>query len=117
MIQLLQSGEYSLIETKGETKIIKLDSQRSFAWVNVEDIGEILVATHVRHWTDHILCLGRYRIYLVKDEKDLIDTTHLELCVGNSIWQGYLLPTGLPDVKKKRSRIIPTREVISKSRN
>jgi hypothetical protein len=35
--------------------------------------------------------------------------------VGKGTWQGYLLPTGLPDDKKKRNRIIPTDEVITKT--
>jgi hypothetical protein len=38
---------------------------------------------------------------------------HLELSIGKGQWQGYLLLTGLPTNKKRRNRIIPTKEVIS----
>jgi hypothetical protein len=115
MIKLLQEGQYKLIETKGQTKILILDEKRTFAWVNAAEIGEILVTSHKSHVTDNILAIGRYRMYSVKNEPDLTDLDHLELHVGGGIWQGYLLPTGLPNEKKKRNRIIPTDEVITKS--
>ena len=115
MIKRLQEGQYNLIETKGQTKILALDKKRVFAWVNAEDIGEILVTSHKRHKTDNILAIGRYRLYEVKDEPDLTDLQHLELYVGDKTWQGYLLTTGLPTDEKKRNRIIPTNETITKT--
>ena len=115
MIQLAKEGYYKLIESKGQTKILILDDKITLAWVNVAEIGEILVTSHKSHKTDTILAIGRYRIYSVKDESDLTDLSHVELHVGNGIWQGYLLPTGLPNEKKKRSRIIPTKETITVS--
>lgn len=115
MISLAKEGKYELIETKGQTKILMLDNKRTYAWVNLKDIGEILVTSHKKHKADHILALGNYRIYTVKDEPKLSDQKHLELSVGKGVWQGYLLLTGLPTNKKKRNRIVPTNEVISKS--
>jgi hypothetical protein len=113
MIKLIKQGEYQLIETKGQTKILILDGKKTYAWVNVKQIGEILVTSHKEHKTDQILCLGNYRIYSVVEEPKLSDQMHLELSVGKGQWQGYLLLTGLPTNKKKRNRIIPTKEVIS----
>ncbi|HRN95848.1 MAG TPA: hypothetical protein PLD54_00195 [Candidatus Levybacteria bacterium] len=115
MIQLVKKGRYSLIETKRQTKILTLDNKETFAWVSVTNIGEILVASHKSHKTDAILAIGNYRLYTVKDNPDFTDLLHLELLVGEGVWQGYLLPTGLPTDKKKRNRIIPTHEIITKS--
>lgn len=115
MIKLLKEGTYQLIETKGQTKILILDETETYAWVNAIDIGEILVTSHRAHKADCILAKGAYRMYEVKDEADLTDITHLELLVGEGIWQGYLLLSGLPTDDKKRNRIIPTTEVITKS--
>jgi len=115
MIHLVNEGRYRLIETKAQTKILILDEKRIFAWVNAQDIGEILVTSHKFPVTDNILSIGKYRLYEVKDEEDLTDLLHLELFVGDGIWQGYLLPTGLPTEEKKRNRIIPTDEIITKS--
>jgi hypothetical protein len=113
MITLLKEGEYKLIETKGQTKILSMDNKKTYAWIYAKDIGEILVGSRRKHRTDHILCEGNYRMYDVEDEPKLSDQVHLELYVGRGEWQGYLLPTGLPTLKKKRDRIIPTNEIIS----
>lgn len=115
MIQLIESGKYTLIETKNQTKILSLDNKQTFAWVNAKDIGEILVTTHTVHKTDNVLAMGTYRLYDIEDEPTLTDLNHLELFVGSGMWQGYLLPTGLPTDEKKRNRIIPTKEIITKS--
>ena len=115
MIKLVQSGIYQLIETKGQIKILTLDKVFIYAWVYAEEIGEILITSHNPHKTDHLLAVGKYRLYEVEEELQLTDTLHLELLVGEGIWQGYLLITGLPDDEKKRSRIIPTHELVSRS--
>lgn len=116
MIKLLKDGDYSLVETKDHIKIMTLDDAQ-FAWVAASGIGEILVTSHNPHKVDYLLATGKYRIYLVKDEPKLVDQQHLELHVGRKDWQGYLLPTGLPTDKKKRSRIIATKEIISAPRD
>ena len=115
MIRLIQEGTYTLLETIRHTRMLKLDEKISYAWIHAGEIGEILVASHNPHHTDHILAAGKYRMYEVKDEPDLTDLVHLELLVGDGVWQGYLLPTRLPTDAKKRNRIIPTKEIITKS--
>ncbi len=112
MISLHKFGLYKLIETKRNTKILYLDND-IYAWVEPPNIGEILVASHRVHKTDCVLSLGRYRIYYVENEPYLSDQMHMELEVGRDHWQGYLLLSGLPDIHKKRGRIIPTHEVIT----
>ncbi len=114
MIKLLQKGDYRLIETRGQVKILYLDDQ-VYAWIYAHDSGEILVATHVPHRADHVLATGRFRRYDVDSEPKYSDNQHLELLVGNGQWQGYLLLTGLPTESKTRSRIVPTHEVISQT--
>ncbi len=114
MIQVIREGSYQLIETKDQTKNLILDNKDSFAWVYAADIGEILVTTHKKHKTDCVLSIGRYKLYVVKNEPDLTDLQHLELYVGDNSWQGYLLTNGLPTDEKRRNRIIPTDEVITR---
>ena len=69
----------------------------------------------VKQHTCAVIASGKYRLYKVKDEPNFVDLFHLELLVGEGVWQGYLLPTGLPTAEKKRNRIIPAKEVITKS--
>lgn len=114
MIQLIESGKYKLIETKGQSKILTLEA-RSYVWMHAAGIGELLISTHKTHRMDYILAMGNYRIYEVRSEPNLTDLIHLELFVGDGLWQGYLLLTGLPDRTKVRSRIVPTDELVTKS--
>lgn len=111
MITLLQNGEHRLIETKKNTKVLYLDDA-IFAWVEPPSIGEILVTTHQSHKADCLLSTGDYYLFTVDGEPELSDHIHLELEVGRNTWQGYLLLTGLPTEQNKRTRIVPTHEII-----
>jgi hypothetical protein len=112
MKKLLKKGKYTLIETKGNTKILILESLGIFAWINAEKIGGILVKAHNKFKLESILAMGDYKLYNVKEEPKLVDLEHLELMVGDGSWQGYLLPKGIPSSKEKRHRIIPTNELV-----
>lgn len=112
MIKLLSEGRYKLVETKRFTKILYLNND-AYAWVEFEGVGELLVATLRHHVLGAVLSEGRFRLYDVENEPNLIDHQHLELEIGGREWQGYLLITGLPDVNKVRARIIPTHETIT----
>jgi len=117
MIKLITNGTYKLIATRRNTKILSFDKNgrhNAYAWIKVGDIGEILVTTHKPHRIDHMLAVGKFRLYEVQDEPSLTDLNHLELLVGDGVWQGYLLPNGMPNGVKRR-RIIPTKEIITKS--
>lgn len=113
MIKTLRTGEYKLLETKDQNKILILDNKETFAWINAENIGILLATSHRHHKIDNVLATGKYRLYEVKDEPQYTDLTHLELMVGVGVWQGYLLLTSLPTQEKSKSRIIPTDETIT----
>lgn len=112
MIILDRSGHYKLIETKHNTKVLYVDD-KTYAWIEPPNIGEILIASHKVHKTDCTLSMGQYHMYDVEDEPSLSDQIHLELEIGMDHWQGYLLLSGLPSREKIRGRIIPTKEVIT----
>lgn len=115
MIKVISGGKYQLSETKNRTKILTLNSRKHFAWIDTQKIGELLITLERPHPKDRILSEGNYRMYQVKKEPHLTDLIHLELLVGQSQWQGYLLPTGLPTSVKRKSLIIPTQETITVS--
>ena len=112
MIHLEKTGNYKLIQTKANTKILSLDNQ-IYAWIEPKYIGDLLVISHKEHQTDCVLSIGTYNIYNVVDEPYLSDNMHLELETGKNRWQGYIMLSELPGKEKKRSRIIPTNELIT----
>ncbi len=112
MIKQLKAGLFTLGETKHHTRILYLD-EKCYVWVTLPSIGDILSVATTKHEMYTKLSEGRYELYKVKDEPDLIDLKHLELEIGPETWQGFLLLTGLPKTSKKRSRIIPTREKVT----
>jgi hypothetical protein len=116
MIKQFRSGQYKLTETKHHIKVLELD-KAAYAWIEPPSIGGILVSSRHSHRVDAVLSVGAYALFDVEDESELSDQMHLQLEVGIGVWQGYLLPTGLPNDKKIRSRIIPTQEVIMPPEN
>lgn len=114
MIRLLNSGQYILTETKHHIKILQLE-KATYAWIEPPSIGGILVTSQHPHRVDALLSMGMYTLFDVENEIDLSDQLHLQLEAGVGIWQGYLLPTGLPTDKKLRCRIIPTQELITET--
>src|SRR3989344_2782276 len=116
MIKLLKQGSYQLIQTKGETRLLVLNNNY-YAWIIADRIGDILVISKNKPQRLYQIARGNYRLYDVADEPKLADTHHLELYTGEGLWQGYLLPTGLPKAKDLRNRIIPTKEIITQTSN
>lgn len=114
MIRVVKDGRYKITETWGETRIISLDEREHYAWVYAgKEIGEILVVTKKKFSSHYTLARSRYRLYQVREEKDLSDGFHLELCVGEGFWQAYLLPNGLPSGVDRRNKLIPTAQIIT----
>lgn len=111
MVRVLKSGKYKLIETRQQVKILYLD-EVPYVWLFIPEIGHVLEFTYRLHVTDHKLAAGNYRLYDVKNDRRFSQHKHLELFVGEGQCQGYLLLTDLPTEKKRRSRIIATKELI-----
>ena|SRR3990167_10275670 len=115
MIKLQKQGNYKVVETWGQTRILILDRNASFAWIAAKGIGEILVTTKKKFNKLYCLVRGRFRIYEVEKEPRLTRGQHLELYIGEGYWQGYLLPTGLPKDKDIRNKIVPINQIITKA--
>ena len=115
MVKLVLQGKYKIIETWGETRILILDDKDRYAWIHASGIGEILVTTKKKFTSHYTIARGKFRVYEVRKEAELIDGLHLELYVGEGLWQGYLLPTGLPKNKDIRNKIVPTNQIITQA--
>lgn len=115
MIKLVDSGIYELVQTVNQAKVLTLHGRKHYAWINAQNIGEILVATKKLHKISYIISSGKFRLYEVRDEPEFTDLFHLELLVEGGKWQGFILPTKLPTLADNKNRIIPTDELITKT--
>jgi hypothetical protein len=116
VIRLVNQGSYKLIGTWGGTKILILNDKDRFAWMHAGDkIGEILVSTRKKFADHYTLARGKFRIYEVRNRDKQNTGTHLELYIGEGMWQGFLLPKGLPKGRDIRNKIIPTHQVITEA--
>ena len=116
MIRLVASGSYRLSEARDAARFITLNSygdECTYAWEKVNGIQLRLTEGRPAE-TNCALAAGKYRIYEVSDEPDLTSQIHLELSIGEGIWQGYLLPEGFPTDRKAKT-VIPTEEIITRS--
>ena len=116
MIKAVGKGQYKLIETTNNIKILYLDD-RVYACPGLSHYSEIFESFHRKHKTDSILGTGQYYLYRVTNEPDLSDALHLELEAGEGVWQGYLLIQGLPNNKNVRTCIVATHETITPTTN
>ncbi|MBN1369509.1 MAG: hypothetical protein JW954_04660 [Dehalococcoidaceae bacterium] len=116
MIQLIEKGVYHLKEMGDASKLLTLDiynGKSDYVWERDKDIRIRSAGQH----GGRVFCTlaaGKYRLYQVKDEPGLASQLHLELLVGEGIWQGFLLPEGLPgDLEAKP--MIPVEETITRN--
>ena len=112
MIKIINQGTYSLVKTKGPGKILTLDKAQSFAWID-NKLNKLQTRHEQSTDGNHVLSLGKYRLYEVKDEPNLTDLLHLELSAGEGLWQGYLLSDDLPQNDQNKVQIKPTKEAIT----
>jgi hypothetical protein len=112
MITRVDGGAFELTETRHGTKILALNDE-PYVWIVAPGIGSLLIYTDQPQEASEILSKGHFRLFTVRDEPELSDLLHLELEFSKNEWQGYLLPTGLPDEMDTRKRLIATHQTIS----
>ncbi|KTB49339.1 hypothetical protein [Dehalogenimonas alkenigignens] len=116
MIQLVNKGLYHLEEMDDASKFLILaldDERRVYIWETAGGI-KIRLAPKQPVKTLCTLAAGKYRIYRVQDEPGLASQLHLELLVGEGLWQGFLLPEGWPEDLETKP-MVPVEETITKN--
>jgi len=112
MVSIMRQGSYKLTESRLQIKALYLDSS-SYAMLFIDALGEMIATAREPKPSDYTLSAGHYRLYDIVDEPDMSEGLHLELEVGDDIWQGYLLPNGLPDKGSIRGCLLPTHELVT----
>lgn len=114
-IDLKRKGNYESFETTHQHKILVLDNNDYYAWVDTS-LGHLLVKSDPEHEKAKTLNQGEYILITPHDEPDMNDNIdHLEL-KENGKYHNYVLPNGLPTDEDKQKKIIPTDEYLSQDK-
>src|SRR5919108_4412608 len=105
-VKVQQQGPYELFETAHQHRILVLNQNQWFAWVQGQQ-GEILVHSDSDHKREHTIQQGQF--YLVDFERDptFKDMPHLFLQKGDR-FEEVMLPNGLPTAEDHQKKLVKT---------
>ncbi|HET6568013.1 MAG TPA: DUF2795 domain-containing protein [Rhodothermales bacterium] len=111
-VDVKDSGHYELFETTKNHRILVLDHERWFAWVEGQR-GEILVHSDSDHQKDHTLQEGQFYVVDFNDDPKFKDMPHLFLEKGGK-YQEIMIPEGLPTEQDAQKKVVKTDDTIGK---
>lgn len=100
------------MQTQFGEKLLILD-KKQFCWRG----GELWVVQFQKKAEDKVLCSGKYMVFQVEGEDELTPVMHLELSVRDGAIQGFLMPSGLPEMEGCKRKIVPTLEKVKRAFN
>lgn len=103
-------GGYELFETTGGHRILVLNGERWFAWVEGQQ-GEILVHSDSDHEKDHTIQEGEFYLVAFEDDPNYQDNPHLFLQNGDS-FQELIVPNGLPTNQDHQKKVVGTDKTV-----
>ncbi len=112
-VNLEDKGHYELFETTHGHRILALNGERWFAWVEGQK-GEVLVLSDSDHEKDHTVQEGEF--YLAEFENDpkfQNENPHLFLQKGDG-FQELIFPNGLPTEHDNQKKVVSTNDTIGR---
>jgi len=110
-IKVEDTGQYELCETTNGNRILVLNDELWFAWVEGQQ-GEILVHTDSDHEKDHTIQEGQFYLADFEDDPKYQDNPHLFLQKEDR-FEEAILPNGLPTEQDKQKKIVATDETVA----
>lgn len=109
-VHVQEKGSYELIETTNGNRILVLEGELWYAWVEGRQ-GEILVQSDADHERRRTLQEGRFYVVAFEDDPAFRDVPHLFL-EKEGRFQEIVLPNGLPTEQDVQKKIIATDHMI-----
>jgi hypothetical protein len=109
-VKVEDEGHYELFETTNGNRILVLNGERWFAWVEGQQ-GEILVHSDSDHEKDHTIQQGEFYFVDFEDDPNYQDNPHLFLQKDDH-FEEAILPEGLPTEQDKQKKIVATDETV-----
>ena len=111
-VEVKEKGNYELFETTHGHRILMLNNERWFAWVEGQK-GEILVHSDSDHKKDRTIQEGDF--YLAEfddDPKFQNNRPHLFLQKDDH-FQEVIVPNGLPTEHDNQKKVVATKETVA----
>ncbi len=103
-VKIEDRGRYELFKTTRGHRILVLNDERWFAWVEGQR-GEILVRSDPDHEKDHTIQEGEFYLVDFEDDPNYQDNPHLFLQKGDR-FEEMIVPNGLPTDEDHQKRIV-----------
>ena len=114
-VKVEDKGRYELFETTHGHRILVLDGERWFAWVEGQR-GEILVLSDSDHEKVHTVQEGDFYLAAFEDDAEFQNgNPHLFLQKGDD-FQELIVPNGLPTEHDNQKKVVSTDETIGKEK-
>ena len=109
-VRVNDRGYYELFETTRGHRILVLNDERWFAWVEGQQ-AEILVRSDPDHERDHTIREGKFYLADFEDDPNYQDNPHLFL-QEEDCFEELIVPNGLPTDEDHQKRIVKTDETV-----
>lgn len=108
---VVKQGEYELFETTAKHRILVLNGDEWYAWVEGQQ-SPLLVKSDSDHDKRRTLAEGKFYLIDFEDDPDFRDQPHLFL-LRDGQYQDLILPNGLPTDRDHQKRLVEADETIS----
>jgi hypothetical protein len=105
-----QQGQYELFETAHQHRILVLNQNQWFAWVQGQQ-GEILVHSDSDHKKAQTIQKGRFYFVDFEHDPTYKDMPHLFLQKGED-FEEVMLPNGLPTEEDHQKKLVKTDNIL-----
>jgi hypothetical protein len=110
-VDVKDKGDYELFETTRGHRILVLNGERWFAWVEGQQ-GELLVHSASDHEKDHTIQEGQFYLADFQDDpKFQNNQPHLFLQKGDE-FQELIIPNGLPTGQDHQKKVVSTGDTM-----
>jgi hypothetical protein len=113
-VETRDEGRYELFETTHGHRILVLNGERWFAWIEGDE-GEILVHSDSDHEKDRTIREGEFFVVDFEEDPKYKDMPHLFLQDGEE-FREYMIPNGLPTEGDYQKKVVTTDERLPREK-
>ncbi len=112
-VNVEEKGNYELFETTHGHRILVLNDEKWFAWVEGQK-GEILVLSDSDHKKEHTIQEGEFYLAEFEDDPKFQNNQPHLFLQKDEKFQELIVPNGLPTEQDNQKKVVSTDETVGK---